>query len=424
MIDRTIAPGFKQIDQIELIRAQERQLDNGIRTFLINAGEQDLIRIELIFGNVNWEPHKPLNSFITNAMLAEGTSTLNSLQIAERIDYYGAFIQSDYNYDSSTLTLYTLNKHLQSVLPIIKSILTDAIYPQEELSIYTQNQKQKMLVSLKKNDYVCRREFNHVLFGDTLYGALTRDSDFDNVQRDDLLAYFHQAYQPANCTIIASGKADEEAYALINKYLGTGWDHGLDVVPNNFVLPKHAGNTHFFEREDALQSALRLGGLSVKRSHPDFPGLQVLNTVLGGYFGSRLMSNIREDKGYTYGIGSALVSLQHTGYFFIASEVGAEVCQATLDEIQKEISILRTELVPDQELATVKNYMLGSLLGSLENAFSHADKFRNIYFSGLDYGYYDKYVKTVKEIDSNDLLSLANEYLDFDQFHKVVVGKL
>eukprot|EP01137_Pigoraptor_chileana_P019852 Opistho-2@81461 len=128
-----------------------------------------------------------------------------------------------------------------------------------------------------------------------------------------------------------------------------------------------------------------MGNLSINRSHPDFASLQTLNCVLGGYFGSRLMANIREDKGFTYGIGSGIASLKDAGYFFIATEVGTDVCNSALSEIEKEITLLKTEVIGAEELNLVRNYMLGSMLGSLENAFSHADKFKNIYFSDLDY---------------------------------------
>ncbi len=151
--------------------------------------------------------------------------------------------------------------------------------------------------------------------------------------------------------------------------------------------------------------------------------MQVLNTILGGYFGSRLMANIREDKGYTYGIGSALVSMKNAGYFFIASEVGSDVCASALSEIHKEIEILKAESVSEQELDLVRNYMLGSMLGGLENAMSHADKFKNIYFSGLGYDYYQNYIQTVRSISAKELQALANKYLDWDGMEKVVVGK-
>ncbi|RYF98721.1 MAG: insulinase family protein, partial [Chitinophagaceae bacterium] len=173
----------------------------------------------------------------------------------------------------------------------------------------------------------------------------------------------------------------------------------------------------------AVQSAIRMGNLSISRKHQDFPSLQILNTVLGGYFGSRLMANIREDKGYTYGIGSAIASLKDAGYFFIATEVGTAVCASALQEIEKEITLLKTDLVADEELDLVRNFMLGSLLGSLENAFSHADKFKNIYFSGLDYSYYTNYIATVKGITAQEIKNIANTYLNWDAMTRVIVGK-
>src|SRR5690606_32063801 len=135
--------------------------------------------------------------------------------------------------------------------------------------------------------------------------------------------------------------------------------------------------------------------------------------------GSRLMANIREDKGFTYGIGSGIASLKNAGYFFLATEVGVDVCQAALVEIEKEINLLKSEMISNAELDLVKNYMLGSLLGSLENAFSHADKFKNLLFSGLGYDYYENYIKTIKQCNGADLLEIANKYLNWDQMTKV-----
>jgi len=423
MIDRTLAPAFKQIENIDLVKAEAYSLDNGVDLFVINAGTQDLVRIELIFNNVSWDVHKPLQAYAVNSMLVEGTSKLNALEIAEKVDYYGAFLQTDYNYDNSLVTLYTLTKHLDSTLPVIKEIITDSVFPQEELETFKRNQKQKLSVNLEKNDFVSRKLFNQALFGNSIYGYSAEAEDYDKLDRHQLVEYFANAYRPGNCTIIASGKVDENIISTINEYFGKGWGKGSSTKKNVFSFPIRKGAEHHTEKDGALQSAIRIGKISVNRNHPDFAALQVLNTVLGGYFGSRLMANIREDKGYTYGIGSALVSLQNAGYFFIASEVGADVCTSAVNEIEKEVKRLQTELIPEEELALVKNYMLGSFLGGLENAFSHADKFKNIYFSGLDYDYYDQYIETVKTITSQKLLELAKFYLDFDSFEKVIVGK-
>ena len=423
MTDRTLAPAFGQVENIELIKAQPIVLDNGLKVFIINGGEQDLVRIELVFENVAYDVGKPLQPYATNAMLNDGTSELSSSEIADKIDYYGAFLQTDYSNDQSTVTLYSLNKHLPSTLPIVKAIISDSVFPQGELDTLIRNQKQKLSVNLEKNDFLSRKIFNSVLFGNTLYGYDTRAEDYERLDRAQLQEYFSLAYQPENCTVIVSGKVTDGALKLIDDLFGKSWQGGKSISSNSFNFYPGPGQEHYIEKADALQSAIRVGKVSINRSHSDFPGLQVLNTILGGYFGSRLMANIREDKGYTYGIGSAVVSMKNAGYFFIASEVGADVCTSALDEIRKEVELLKNEPVNDQELSLVRNYMLGSMLGSLENAMSHADKFKNIYFSGLGYEYYQNYIKTVRTISSQELQTLANKYLDWEGFEKVVVGK-
>ncbi|MES3017010.1 MAG: pitrilysin family protein [Bacteroidota bacterium] len=423
MIDRTLAPAFGQVENIELLKAKPIVLGNGLKVFVVTGGEQDLVRIEFIFENIAYDPSKPLQSYATNTMLNDGTSELSSSEIADKVDYYGAFLQTDFSNDQSSVTLYSLNKHLSATLPIVKAVISDSIFPQVELDTFIRNQKQKLSVNLEKNDFLSRKIFNSVLFGNTLYGYDTRAEDYDRLTREQLQAYFDLAYQPENCTVVISGKVTDEALSLIDQFFGNSWKNGKSVRPNTFNFYPGNGEEHYVEKADALQSAIRLGKVSINRSHSDFPGFQVLNTILGGYFGSRLMANIREDKGYTYGIGSALVSMKNAGYFFIASEVGADVCSSALDEIHKEIEILKTQEVSQHELDLVRNYMLGSMLGGLENAMSHADKFKNIYFSGLGYDYYQNYIKTVRTISPQDLQALANKYLDWDALEKVIVGK-
>src|SRR3569833_556006 len=357
-------------------------------------------------------------------MLTEGTSARSASQIADQVDFYGGFLQVDYGYDNSQVVLYSLNRHLAKTLPVMKDVITDSIFPENELETFIRNQQQKLQVSLQKNDIVARRKFNKALYGDTIYGLGANFDDYKTLYRVDMLVHFKQMYQPSNCTIIVAGKVDQDILDLVTGSFGNEWLN-YSVKPDTYQPELRPDNEHFYyvEKPEALQSAIRMGLPMINRQHPDFPALQVLNTVLGGYFGSRLMANIREDKGYTYGIGSGLSSLNKGGAMFIASEVGADVCRDAVNEIEKEINILKTELIPDEELSLVRNYMMGSLLGSLENVFSHADKFKNIYFSGVDYDYYDRYTGVVKSIKAEELLQLANKYLDLDKFYKVIVGK-
>ncbi|MVN22918.1 M16 family metallopeptidase [Mucilaginibacter arboris] len=422
MLNRTLAPKFHAIEEFTLIRPQEIQLDNGCKIFYFNSGEQELVRLEWIFNNLNFITSRPLSNIAVNTLLAEGTTSRTAAQIASEIDFYGAFLQVEYGADHSQVTLYTLNKHLKATLAVIKDILINATFPEKELQTYIRNQQQKLQVSLQKNDVVGRRTFNKALYEGTIYGFAPEAEDYAQLKQDDLLLHYEQQYQPANCTLVIAGKVDENVMETISDFF-SDWQNRITADFTRPDVNKIAGKLIYIEKPNALQSAVRLGTSTINSKHPDFPGLQVLNTVLGGYFGSRLMANIREDKGYTYGIGSAIVSMKKTGTFFIATEVGAEVCREAIQEIEKEINLLKTVLIPEEELSLVRNYMLGSLLGSLENVFSHADKFKNLYFSNVDYSYYDRYAETVKNITSEELKALANQYFDFDGFVKVIVGK-
>jgi len=292
-----------------------------------------------------------------------------------------------------------LNKQLTSTLPVIKDVITDSIFPENELETFVRNQQQKLQVSLQKNDVVARRTFNKAIYGNTIYGLGAEFSDYKTLHRDDMLWHFKQMYQPSNCTIIVAGKVDKKTLDMLTASFGSSWTN--PTVEANSSQPV----------------------LKPAKEHADFPALQVTNTLLGGYFGSRLMNNIREDKGYTYGIGSGVSSLKHGGALFIATEVGADVCKAAIVEIEKEIKLLKTELVSEDELSLVRNYMLGSLLGSLENVMSHADKFKNIYFAGLDYDYYERYTQVIRSFTAEEVLQTANKYLEMDKFYKVIVGK-
>jgi predicted Zn-dependent peptidase len=424
MLNRTIAPASNQVDHITLIKPGHIQFNNGCNLFHFNSGDQELVRIEWIFGNLRFNPKNPLLNIAVNAMLTEGTENLNAAMIADKIDYYGAFLQVDYGYDNCTVTLYSLNKHLAETLPVLHDILNNSIFPVKEIETFKMTQQQKLQVGLQKNDVLARRKFNKALYGDTIYGYASEIADYQQLTQANMQAHFKQMYQPSNCTILVAGRVDDTLLGLMTDTFETNWkDNQGPANTSQPALEPSAEKFYFIEKPDALQSAIRMGIPTINRTHPDFPAVQVLNTVLGGYFGSRLMTNIREDKGYTYGIGSGMTSLKQSGAWFIATEVGADVCKAALTEIEKEVNILKTDLIPEEELSLVRNYMLGSLLGSLENVMSHADKFKNIYFAGLGYEYYDYYTETIKSITSEKLLKLANQYLDYDSFYKVVAGK-
>ena len=422
-IDRTIAPDAFELKNIPVIPAQEHHLTNGMKLHYINAGSEELMRLEFIFdAGTNREP-KPLIANACNFLLNAGTTKSSSVELMEQIDFYGAYFQQDVTFDKASITLYTLNKYLSETLTIVLDILRNSIFPEAEIKTYQENTKQRLAINLEKNDFLAKRNFNHLLFGaDHPYGKMLTSKDCDELTQSDLIHFFKENYQLANCKIIAAGLISDQEINTIDELIST-IPLSSKVLPALDLIKPAPAQKILIEKPDALQSAIRIGKLIGNKTHPDYIDLIVLNTLLGGYFGSRLMANIREDKGYTYGIGSGIASTLDTGFFYIATEVGADVCEAALKEIYFEIEKLKTTLVPESELDLVKNYLLGSYLGSIENVFSYADKYKAIYPYGLDYSYYTTYFTRVKTINSQRIMDLANKYFVSGSLTEVVVGK-
>jgi predicted Zn-dependent peptidase len=430
VIDRKSSPQINDIKKAEIIRASELKLKSGIPVYHIKAGTQDLVKIELLFPAGMWQQPAPLVGSAVSSMLQQGTSKHSSKEIAEMVDYYGAFLETSVTHDFATVAIYSMNKHLANVLSVVEEIINDSVFGQNEWDVYLGNKKQSFIVNSKKVSVICQKKFSELLFGNEHpYGHNVTEQDFDKLKKEDAFNFYKQNYTSNGTIIVASGNVTDATLKLIEKHFGSlpqpppsEGAARVKVSPEGGDLEGAAG-VHYIEKKDAVQSAIRMGKPLFTKPHPDYPGMLVLNTIFGGYFGSRLMANIREDKGYTYGIGSGIVSFSQAGYFTISTEVGVEVTNNTLKEIYFELNRMQTEKVSDSELALVRNYMLGTFLRSIDGPFALADRFKGIHFSGLGYEYYERYVETIRTIKADKLMELANTYWKKDEMIELVVGK-
>ncbi|MBA2612455.1 MAG: insulinase family protein [Bacteroidetes bacterium] len=427
MLNRSEAPAFKTIDKIDIIKAAKQKLNNGIDFFSINAGSQEITKIEFVFKAGMYYQPASLIASNSNTLIESGTKSFTANQISDGVDFFGSFLELEVGQDFATVTLYSLNKYLDKSLKFVEEILKCPTFPDDEFKIHVTNKKQKHLINSQKVDIIARREFSELIFGKTHpYGLQVKDSDFDRVSVEEIKTFFNEHYNSANCTIIASGHLPNNISNVLNGFFGNAaWGTNKENVSKKIIAPDPSKQQkHFIERPDAIQSSIKVGRLLFNKTDPDYFKFQVLNTILGGYFGSRLMANIREDKGYTYGIGSGLASFVNGGYFAISTEVGADVTKQTLEEIYKELALLRKDLVSDNELETVRNYILGHFLRSVDGPFSLADKFKGIWEFGLDYSYFDNYFAAVKTVTPKELRDLANKYLKEEDLIECVVGKM
>ncbi|MEO0312300.1 MAG: hypothetical protein RIQ89_1957 [Bacteroidota bacterium] len=425
-LDRTTQPDFKQITSFDIHQPTIDKLDNGIKVVGFNFGLQNLVKLEFVFPNRFSKADDIFISSIATKLMTEGTSSQSAKQIADKFDYYGAYLESEEASDYCSIILFTLTKHLPVLLPYFKEIITEASYPSDEIGIYKQNAIQRLKVNQEKVSYLSKATFTHSLFGsEHPYGFVYTEDDLNNIAQQTLIERYNSQFNFLNCTILLAGLYNNDVIHLLNKHFGSNdWaKSGKAAAAPSPDIKSALPSALYTEKKGAIQSAIRVGKRMFNRTDPDYFKFSVLNTTLGGYFGSRLMSNIREDKGYTYGIGSGLASMKDGGYFVISSEVGANVTNETLKEIKHEIEVLKTTLVPNEELQMVKNYILGSFLKSLDAPGDVLERYKSLLVYDLDFSYYNNYLKTINGVSPEDLLALANKYLDFDQFLQVVVGQ-
>jgi len=424
-IDLAGLPNEGRVFGYDLIQPQKKSLSNGIPVYFVQAGKHDLVRIELLFKAGNYYQAKNLTAFFTNRMLREGTTRYSARQLAETIEFYGAYLSLNADRDRASVSMLMLEKQLPHLLPLLGEIVRQPVFPAHELELFKSRQQQEFQVNLQKVSYLASRQIASMVFGENHpYGRTSQAEDFKNVDRETLQAFYEQYYTASSCVILVTGKAVKGLYEKIDRVFGDhSFQNSADTNGTEIPFEPVRNKKQFVAKKDAVQSAIRVAKMTVKPGHPDHIGLKVLNTVFGGYFGSRLMKNIREDKGYTYGISSMLMSLERTGFWVVASDVGADKSQATIDQVYLEMNNLRSKKISTSELNLVKNYMLGSFLRSVDGPFELADKFRDLLLMDLGEDYYASYIDEIKAASPASIQALAVQYLEPDSFCELIVGK-
>lgn len=423
MIDRKTAPVIVDaVDfKLQLKPYQKFVLDNGVEVYTIDAGAEEVMAIEWIFYAGNNQEDQNLVAATTNYLLRNGTSSKSAFQINDHFDYYGSYLNRTCHNETATISLHCLTKHVGELLPAVKELITDSVMPQDELDVYRQIMKQKLKVSLKKSDFVAGRLIDVYLYGEKHpYGKYSSIEEFDALQREQLLEFYKKFYQQGKLIMFIAGKLPANLEQLLNKNFGD--------LPNNKITGKETPIISGSEKkvritndENGVQGSIRIARAFPNRHHPDFLKAQVLNAVFGGFFGSRLMSNIREDKGYTYGIHSYLQNHMQQSAWMVSTEAGKDVCEAAITEVYKEMKVLREELVDAEELLLVRNYLMGSILGDMDGPFHIIARWKNIILNGLDENYFYESINTIKTISAEELRQLAQKYLREEDFYELVV---
>ena len=424
MLNRKNPPDIKDAIEFDLeLKPYEKfVLDNGIEVYAIDAGAQDVLQMEMVFYAGNSFEKSNAVAATTSYMLKNGTSSKSAFELNEHFEYYGAYCNRTCQNETASISLHTLSKHLPVLLPVIKEMITDSIFPEEELAIYIQNSMQKLSVSLKKCDFVANRLIDAYLFGENHpYGKYIAATDYDALTTAQLKEHFQQYYLNGHCVIFVAGKLPVDLFKVVNEQFGhLAIKPGKQQITNS-ILPAVTKKYRLTNDPKGVQGAIRIARDFPNRHHPDFMKMMVLNTVFGGFFGSRLMSNIREEKGYTYGIHSYVQNHFQDTALLISTEAGKDVTEATVEEIYKEMEILREELIDEEELLLVRNYLIGNILGDLDGPFHIIGRWKNIILNNLKEEYFYDSIKMIKTISAEELKTLANKYLQPADFYELIV---
>ena len=419
MLDRKIAPAFAKEFSFNLPAPEIIALSNGIPITWLSGLQQEVAKIEIIFQAGKWYEPKPGVSYFTANMLEKGTGELTSTQIAERLDRQGAQLEIAAGSDYTSVGLYSLVKNLDQTLPILLQIIQQPSFDQDELALLSDIFIENLKVSNEKTSVVASKTLQRTIFGKNHpYGRSVEAADVEQVTSSDLHSFFKKTFVPYQVFVTGNLRTTQidAVSQFISSFTHIAFSNGAILTENGKPFAENV------EKENSVQSSVRLGKITLSKSHPDYAGLLLLNHILGGYFGSRLMKNIREEKGLTYGISSSIHSHLNAGLMAIATDVNKEKLEPTLLEIKKEIRFLLDIPIPAAELEISKNHFLGNLQLEVSNPFSAMDKIKQLKLSNLPSNYYSDLFYKVTTITDRQLQSIAHEWLVPESFYQVTVG--
>lgn len=415
MLDRTQAPAIHQISNINLPEVESHTLSGGRRLYIHREHGTNAFKIELVNQGGYIHAGNGAEVQLSMKMLNEGTVKRTGHQVSEYIDSLGSFLEISPGFDHSTFAIYGLKKFFKENVAIMAEMLYEPAFTQASLDTVKEKEKNKLSMNLEKGSYISSVNLRKALFGAHPYGYSLLQNDIEQCSIEQIKAIHAYA---KNFDIYLSGDIPANAVAVIEELFASPSDKASETIH----LPINSGNHIEHRNSKFIQSSIKYGRTLFNRTHPDYFKFIVTNEVLAGFFGSRLMKNIREDKGFTYGIYSSIYPLNQTGYFLISTDVKGENEEETINEIKKELDLLANKPVPAGELDTVKSYMIGTFVNSFSSPFAAITKFKTLNTQSLSLDFYLNYIDQVRSVSQQDILETTNQYLRFEDLTASIAG--
>lgn len=433
--DRTKPPAPKPPKDVQFPDYVDTNLADGINLLLIENHKVPSVSIRLVFRDAGsyFDGDKYGVSSLTAELLTKGTKTRSALKIADEIDFYGGSISSGSDWDGAYISLSILKKHLDKVLDVLADVVINPVFDEEELN-RTKDQRISSIIQNKDDaGALSDKMFNKVIFGNSPYAYPSEGTEesIKSMTRNDVIGFYQAHYCPENLILAFVGDInEEEAVSIVNSHFSS-W---TEKCRNKITAPKQDDTfkqytteyspqtIYIVDKPGAVQSNFRIGHIGIERNNPDFIAVSVMNTVLGGYFGSRINLNLREKHGFTYGARSGFTARIHPGDFSVDADVRNEVTDTSVKLVKEELKRIVSDEVTDEELQTVKNYLTGIFPLQLETPNAVATRVINLKLYGLPRNYYSTYISSVNNLTKKHILNAAKKYINPENLYVVISG--
>lgn len=423
MIDRTTAPALSSFGDLSLKFPDTVKLKNGIPCYVIDGGDDEMNYVSIFLSAGSLQEEKPALATLTSMMITEGNESMPSREVAEKFDFYGARKSAVSYEDCTEITMRSLNENFRQTMTLLTQCIMHPSFPSDEVETFKRKLSSNISMMQERVSYIAYMNMRKHYFGaDTKSGHITTPEDIMAITRDDLLAFHKQHFTAAGCSVVVAGRIDEQVMDVLNNTIGQ-WECDTPAAPKP-ILEKNPTSTmlEIVDKPGALQSAVMMQIETVKRTHEDYLPLRFLIKLWGGYFGSRLMMNIREEKGYTYGIYSALQANLYDASIVVGCECATQHTWNVVKEVKREMQRLREELVPEHELSTVRQHMLSAAAKVHDTPIDIARYVASTFSSGIYPEYHNEQLKVINSITPERLKELACRYLDESQLRIVIAG--
>jgi zinc protease len=426
-IDLTVPPTLGAPPTLRLPAITTRQLANGLTIVVVEQHELPLADaiLQIRTGGEADAPGRTGTAALTAAMLNEGTTSRSALQIADQAAFLGVRVGASSGWEQSTVSLHTPTAQLDSALALFTDI---ALHPAFQGADLERIRKVRLTALQQQRDRgpaIADRAYAAAVFGDQHpYGRplAGTEGSIAAISRDDLTRFYSTYYRPNNATLLVVGDVKPDDVERRAQALFGGWTRGdIPAMPTATASNPKAPTLILVDKPGAAQSSFRLGGIGAPRSTRDYFALQVLNTILGGSFTSRLNNNLRETKGYTYGAGSGFGLRRNAGPFTASAEIVSAKTDSALIEFMKELRAIR-DTVPSDELAKAKRYLQLGLPEDFETTGSIAGQLLPLVTYGIPLDFYSTAVQNIGAVSQADVQRVARQYIDPDHLTMVIVG--